>query len=122
MIGDMGRAGAIIGAVGLAFIILNSIIGFIMIEAMSHSALQLFEFQFGVRILFDIFDSVRIVAVIIAIVYSLITLNFTIKYLITGRYRLAAGILNIVTFSVICVVAGILIILSRTEDKDIICP
>ncbi len=112
MINGTAKIGAIVGIVGNGLKIFSSIFfyffGVLMVEFILESE-GLSTAEMGV------FKTFILITTIFSIVFGIIALVFTINYLKNGKFKIGTGILNILSLSLITIIAGILILVSKDE-------
>ncbi len=121
MVDGVGKAGGIVGIVGAIMTIVLFSFTFLLLGlviTMSQYSDEILVFYDS-----DFISTMTVFVMVCVIIYSLfilqvITLSLTIKFLKTGRHKIAAGVLNILTLSIIGIVAGVLILVHDGEEKD----
>ncbi len=111
----------VFGVLFILYTIFSVVFAMGSIESVVESALIDEGYAYTAEELQAMLDLTTMIVVIITIgmvVLSLVPLIFSIIFLVTGRFRMATGILNILTvmlFNVVAFVGGILILIPDKE-------
>ncbi len=125
MVEGIGKTGGIVGIVSSIMSIVTFSFSFLLIGFVFTIFQYSGDFS-GISELVD--DPSSIIAIIIFAIYcgilyalfllQVITLSINIKYIKTGRHKVAAGVLNILSLSVIGIIAGVLILVYKGEQNE----
>ncbi len=125
MVEGLGKTGAIVGIVSsvlsiVSFSITVLFMGLVFTMAQYSGALSELNYLDYDSETMVVLIMLVIVGTIFYCMYILqvIALSLTIKYLQTGRYKVASGVLNILSLSIIGIVSGILILVYKGEPGE----